>query len=275
VFHFSVFDPCDRANAWVRPYPFFDKCPRWHYNIFGILGKIMKKLTRRQRQFLNKVLDMYDQGQEPLHYTALAEHLGVNRVSAYEMLRVLEGHGLVEAEYQLPDGLRGPGRASVVFRPTPLAAQVLGRPDGEPMNQREWEAVKEQIFERLETGKAGDYDTLLEELLARTPQQRSVVIYAAEMITAIILGLESLRNTAEAHGLRDRLKEIGKIGELGLNVFAGLGMGLSVAERLNRRLAGFLLVQSGRFQSALTQLSDENRRRLTEFTQEVMQRVER
>jgi hypothetical protein len=62
---------------------------------------------------------------------------------------------------------------------------------------------------------------------------------------------------------------------LGLNVFAGLGMGLSVAERLNRRLAGFLLVQAGRFHAALTQLSDENRRRLTEFTQEVMQIVER
>ncbi len=235
----------------------------------------MKKLTRRQRQFLDKFLDLYDLGREPLHYTAIAEHLGVNKISAYEMLRLLEEHGLVEAEYQLPDGLRGPGRASVVFRPTPLAAQVLGRLAGEYVNPREWEAVKEQILKQLETGKAGDYTTLLEELLARTPQQRSVVIYVAGMITAIILGLESLRNTAEAHGLRDRLKEVGKIGELGLNMFAGLGMGLSVAERLNRRLASFLLVQSSRFQSALSQLSDENRRRLTEFTQEVMQIVER
>ncbi len=235
----------------------------------------MEKLTRRQRQVLDKFLDLYEQGREPLHYTALAEHLGVNKISAYEMLRLLEEHGLVEADYQLPDGLRGPGRASVVFRPTPLAAQVLGRLAGEYVPPHEWEAAKEHILTQLEAGKAGDYTTLLEELLARTPHQRSLVVYAAEMITAIILGLESLRNSAETHGLRDRLKEIGKIGELGLNVFAGLGMGLSVAERLNRRLAGFLLVQSSRFQSALSQLSDENRRRLTEFTQEVMQIVER
>ncbi len=235
----------------------------------------MEKLTRRQRQFLSKVLDLYDQDREPLHYTALAKHLGVNKISAYEMLRLLEEHGLVEADYQLPDGLRGPGRASVVFRPTPLAAQVLGRLAGESVNPHEWEAAKEHILVQLEAGKAEDYGTLLEELLARTPDQRSLVVYAAEMITAIILGLESLRNTAESHGLRDRLKEVGKIGELGLNMFAGLGMGLSVAERLNRRLAGFLLVQAGRFQSALSQLSDENRRRLTEFTQEVMQIMER
>jgi len=235
----------------------------------------MEKLTRRQRQFLNKVLDLYDQGREPLHYTALAEHLGVNKISAYEMLRLLEEHGLVETEYQLPDGLRGPGRASVVFRPTPLAAQVLGRRAGDHVNQQEWEAVKEDILVRLEAGKGKDHGALLDELLARTPGRHSLVIYAAEMITAVILGLESLRNTAEAHGLRDRLKEIGKIGELGLNVFAGLGLGLSVAERLNRRLASFLLAQSGRFQSTLSQLSDENRRRLTEFTQEVMHIVER
>jgi DNA-binding PadR family transcriptional regulator len=234
----------------------------------------MKKLTRRQQQFLSKFLDLYSKEREPVHYAAVAEHLGVNKISAYEMLRLLEEHGLVEAEYQLPANLRGPGRASVVFRPTSLATQELARLAGGEVNQQEWKVVKEHILKQLEAGKAKDYDALLEELLARTPEQRSPVIYAAEMITAIILGLESLRNTAEAHGLLDKLKEIGKVGELGLGIFTGLGMGLTVAERINRRLASFLLVQSGQFQSALSQLSDENRRRLTEFTQEVMRIVE-
>jgi Mn-dependent DtxR family transcriptional regulator len=235
----------------------------------------VKRLTRRQQDFLSKFLNLYTEGHEPLHYSAVAEHLGVGNVSAYEMLRLLEEHGLVEAEYQLPAGLRGPGRASVVFRPTPLAAQVLARLAGGDVNRREWETVKEHILRQLEAHQAEDYESLLEELLARMPGQRSPVIYAAEMITAIVLGLESLRNTAEAHGLRGRLREIGKVGEMGLSVFAGLGIGLSAVERINRRLAGFLLMQSGRFQSALSELSDENRRRLTEFTQEVIQVMER
>jgi DNA-binding PadR family transcriptional regulator len=234
----------------------------------------MKNLTRRQRQFLSEFLDLYNKGREPLHYTVLAEQLGVGKISAYEMLRLLEDHGLVEAEYQLPPNLRGPGRASVVFRPTPLAARELARLAGGDVNRQEWEAAKEHILKQLEAGKAKDYDALLRELLARTPDQRSLVIYAAEMITAIILGLESVKDTAEAQGLRERLRQIGKIGEFGLGVLAGVGMGLSVAERVNRRLAGFLLAQSGRFESALSQLSDENRRWLTEFTQEMMQRVE-
>jgi Mn-dependent DtxR family transcriptional regulator len=234
----------------------------------------MKKLTRRQQQFLGKVLDLYTQEQQPLHYAALAEYIGVSKVSAYEMLRLLEEHGLIEAEYQLPENLRGPGRASVVFRPTLLASQELARVVGGDVNQQEWAAIKAHILKELAAGRVKDYDALVEELLARIPEQHSAMIYAAEMITAIILGLESLNETAEADALRDKLKDVGKLGELGLSIFAGLGMGLSVAERVNRRLAGFLLVQSGRLQSTLSQLSEENSRQVAEFTQEVMRLVE-
>ena len=81
----------------------------------------MKKLTRRQQQFLSKFLDLYNKERESLHYTALAEYVGVSKISAYEMLRLLEEHGLVEAEYELPADQRGPGRASVMYRPTALA----------------------------------------------------------------------------------------------------------------------------------------------------------
>jgi energy-coupling factor transport system substrate-specific component len=234
----------------------------------------LKKLTRRQRQFLSKCLDLYNEEREPLHYAALAEHLGVGKTSAYEMLRLLEDYGLVQAEYELPASPRGPGRASVVFRPTPLAARELARLAGGEMNQQEWEAVKERVLEQLEAGKADRFDDMLEELLARTEEQHSPVVYAADMIVAIILGLESLQDTAEAHRLREKLKDIGKAGELGLGLFTGLGIGLSAVERFNRRLAGFLLVQHVRFQSTVSQLSDENRRRLTEFAQEVMRAIE-
>jgi len=233
----------------------------------------MKKLTRRQQDFLSKFLDLYTEGHEPLHYSTVAEHLGVGNVSAYEMLRLLEDRGLVEAEYQLPVGYSGPGRRLVVFRPSALAAQELGRLAGGDVNQQEWEAVKERILRQLETNKAEEYHPLLEELLARLPDQRSPVIYAAEMITVIILGLESLHQMAEARGLRDRLKEFGRVGDLGLGVFTGLGMGLSVAECINRQLAGLLLMQSGRFQSTLAKLSDERRRQLSEFARDAMRVV--
>ena len=136
----------------------------------------MKNLTRRQQQFLSKFLDLYSKEREPLHYTAVAEHLGVNKISAYEMLRLLEEHGLVEAEYQLAANLRGPGRASVMFRPTSLATQVIAKLAGGDANEQEWEVLKEHIIEQLKAGKAKNYDTLLQELLARTPEEHAPVI---------------------------------------------------------------------------------------------------
>lgn len=233
----------------------------------------MKQLTRRQQEFLSKFLDLYNKERVLLHYTDLAEYVGVNKISAYEMLRLLEKRGLVEAEYLLPANQRGPGRASVMFRPTNLATQVLTRLAGGSADQKEWETVKEHILQQLEAGRSEKYKSFVEELLIRASDQASPLIYAAEMITTIILGLESLTDSTEAHRLRDELMRKSKIGELRLSIFTGLGMGLTVAERVNRRLAGFLLVQSSRFQSVLSQLSDDSRLQLADFTQEVMQKV--
>jgi len=51
------------------------------------------KLTGRQEEFLAKFLDLYAQVQEPLHYTQVAEVLGVGKITAYDMLRLLEKMG--------------------------------------------------------------------------------------------------------------------------------------------------------------------------------------
>lgn len=51
------------------------------------------KLSRRQQEVLSKLLDLYHEGGKPIHYAALAKHLGVGPVSAYETLRLLEEHG--------------------------------------------------------------------------------------------------------------------------------------------------------------------------------------
>lgn len=233
----------------------------------------MEKLTRRQQEFLSALLDLYREGREPVHYTAVAEHLGVGNVSAYEMLRLMEERGLVTAEYQLPVGARGPGRASVVFRPTPLAMQSLNQLAGGDVSQSEWEVVRDRILKQVEAGKAEDYRSLLEDLLARMPEQRSQVIYGAEMITTIILGLKSVQDTAESLGLDNRLKQIGRLGELGLGAIAGFGMGLTMVERVNRRLARFLLLETGRFQTVISEASAENRRRLTDFARDVVRLV--
>lgn len=233
----------------------------------------MKILTRRQQEFLGKLLDLYHQEGEPIHYSTLAESLDVGRVTAYEMLRLLEDRGLVQAEYQRPENRSGPGRSTVVFRPTALAASTLSDLAGGGWDEEEWEQAKHRVLEQLRAGKVGGYEVLLNDLLARLPGQRSPIIYLAEMITAIVLGLHSLKDVAEAHSLMKILRNLGLPGEIGLSALTGFSASLSLVERVNRQVASVLLKQTKKYQTVLSEMSAENQRRLAEFTREVVKIV--
>ena len=232
------------------------------------------KLTGRQRAFLSAFLDLYREVQEPLHYSDVAQRLGVSKITAYDMLRLLEERGLVRSEYVLRGKGQGAGRSIIVFRPTSQADTLLAELAGEDWNGAEWSEVKMRTLETLRAGKGTNYQGLLEEILARLPQRESPMLYAAEMITAVILSLHQLREDASAAGLLDQLRALGLPGEAGLSALAGLTLGLSFVERINRRLISLLLSYTGRYQEILSRLSAENKRRLSNFVGEVMKVVE-
>lgn len=229
----------------------------------------MKKLTRRQQEFLSQFLDVYKTTDEPIHYVALAERLGIGKVTAYEMLRLLEERGLVASEYYLPDRERGPGRSTVLFRPTASAVHLLHVLNGGSPEDEDWDIVKERILNQLRTGDAAGYEDLLTNLLARIPEQGPALIYLTEMTTATLLALREMRDSAETSGLTEHLRRIGLPGEIGLSALAGVSATLSMMERVNRRVSTFLLTQSGKYQTLLSQIGEENRRRLGDFAREV------
>jgi DNA-binding MarR family transcriptional regulator len=227
----------------------------------------MKKLTRRQQEFLSQFLDVYRDMDQPIHYVDLAKRLGVAKVTAYEMLRLLEERGLVQAAYQLPEESRGPGRASVVFSPTPEAHRLLD-PILKPEDSEAWEQSKQALLEQLHDGKAAGYENFLEELLSQIPDRRSPMIYLTEMVTATILMVESLQETSQSNPLLKRLQRIGLPDEIDLNGLPGMSAAVSMFEQANKA-ADFLLQQSGKFQTRLAQMGEENRRRLSDFAREV------
>lgn len=232
------------------------------------------KLTGRQKVFLRAFFDLHQETQEPLHYAAVAKRLGVSKITAYDMLRLLEGRGLVESEYVLRGKGQGAGRSSIVFRPTPRASTLFAELVGRDANYGEWEAVKTRILETLRIRKGTDYQDVLEDILARLPQRQSPMLYATEMITAVILSLQQLRKDISASGLFDRLRALGLPDVPGLSALAGLVMGLSFVERINHHLVNLLLSHTGRYQEILSRLSTENLRRLSSFAGEVMNIVE-
>ena len=62
------------------------------------------KLTKRQEQFIENLIDLSQEIDGPIHYSTLAERLGVSPFTAYDMLRVLEKKGAVVSEYQVAEG---------------------------------------------------------------------------------------------------------------------------------------------------------------------------
>lgn len=230
-----------------------------------------KKLTYRQQQFLGQFLDIYREMEHSVHYVAVAEQLGISKVTAYEMLRLLEEKGLVRAEYQSDPDQHGPGRPTVFFYPTQEANRLLAELAGNLSDLEDWQVAKEHILQQLREGQAGGYEDLLSNLLLRIPESRSPLIFVTELITAVILMLATIQEAPEVRALMERLHRIGLPQEIGLSVLSGIGMFLSVLERKSRRSSTILLAQISRYEDALSQLSEESQHQLGEFTREVVQ----
>jgi hypothetical protein len=232
-----------------------------------------ERLTRRQQEFLRTLIELHQQKGEAVHYTLVAKQLKVGRVTAYEMLRLLEKRRLAHREFLRTEDDRGPGRSPVAFRPTAIAERTLADQSAHVSIPDEWLKVKSQILEKLKVGQARGHDAFLKELLERIPRRRSPDVYLAETVTALVLGLHSLREFADAQHIRNKLGKIGLPGELDLAAIPGVSVGLSLVDRFNKQVSNVLLNQTSKFQKRLSELSEERRRMLAEFTREVVKIV--
>lgn len=231
------------------------------------------RLTGRQRAFLEQFLDLYRERTQPLHYSAVAERLGISPMTAYDMLRLLEARGVLTSAYVVPGKGAGPGRSTIVFYPTERAASVLAELAGEDWDQEEWEAVKQRILEALRKGRDSNYEELLNELLNRIPERKSPLIFSAEMIAAVILNLHLVKEDLTQSGLLERLVTLGLPEEAGLSALAGLTLGLSLLERANRRFTSILVSYTRRYQDTLSKLSTPKKKVLSDFVQDVVKAI--
>lgn len=229
------------------------------------------KLTRRQRCYVTTLLDLYWQSHEEVHHTDVAARLGVSAVTAYEMLRLLEDHGFVVSNYVLSGG--GPGRTSIVFRPTDRAFAAITELAGDISDQN-WENAQERLLAALEEGRGGDYTDVLEAMLQRLEQPRVPLLYAADMLTAVVLLFYQVAGGTVGK-LLDQLRSVGLSDEHNLSVVNGLLLGLSLVERANRTIVTRLLGKADALGQALARLSPDQRRQLVEFVREVVRALQR
>lgn len=227
-------------------------------------------LTYRQQSFLDQFLDIYQETDQPLHYTLVAERLSIGKVTAYEMLRLLEEYGLVSSEYQKRSNRSGPGRSVVLFYPTQEALRLIKEIAGEDTDISNWSIVKNQILQKLQTGEVGIYKELLEDILIRIPEGRSPLIIITELITAVILLLSFIQDSPGVKNLLEHLQHIGLPKSASLHVMSGIATFLSAIEKTNRRYSSVLLSEFNRYEEMLSKLDNEYRNVVSEFTREAV-----
>jgi DNA-binding MarR family transcriptional regulator len=236
----------------------------------------MIKLTPRQRAFLDKLFDLHREHQGPVHYSLVAEKLGVNKFSAYDMLKLLEKKGMARSDYVLTAEHAGPGRSMIVFSPTQQAANLFSQLTGDVNINEEWRQLKERILQRLQETKSANYRELLNELLVRIPEHKSPLIYCTEMITALLLNLNRAKEKAGDINPFRALSSLGSTGEAGLGALAGLSLGSTLLmEKAEPSLRDKLLSCTKRYHTYLLNLSEEAKASLSDFLEEALVVFER
>ena len=225
------------------------------------------KLTPRQQTFLDSLFELYRDLKGPVHYSVVADKLGVNKFSAYDMLKVLEQKGVAASDYVLNDEQAGPGRSQVVFYPTHAAAQFLTQLREEMRYNADWQRVKERILTRLQTAQESNPGDAMKESLSNLPDTKASLNYCAEMISVLLLNIQQIgtKNTLPA------LENLTSSGQLGLAALAGVSMGTSLSnEHEDVSLSEKLLIHTQRFQNQLAELSDESVNKLSAFLNDAM-----
>lgn len=226
------------------------------------------KLTFRQKAFLSKLLDVYREMQKPLHYSKVAERLGLSNSTAYDMLRLLEKKGMVTSQYATPKTTTGPGRSNILFVPTIDTIELFSHLAGDIREQDEWEDIKLRIVNNLDKGKADNYHDVFNELLSKIPESRSSLVLCAEVITALLLNLRQARQKLTEQRSVDSLLEA-PASKLRMSILAGFILGLSHAGQETQRIIDVRQEYVEKYQASLQDLTRDSLVKLHRFTRDV------
>ena len=226
------------------------------------------KLTFRQEAFLSNILDVYREMQKPIHYSAVAERMGLSNSTAYDMLRLLEQKGMVSRMYATPKVTKGPGRSTILFVPTAQANDLFADLAIGFDDKTEWEGVKAHIISRLRKGEAHEYDDLLHQLLTLIPEARSPRVRCAEIMTAFLITLRQTKYGFDRQSLLNKLLQA-RGNRPTMNLLAGLTLGLCLTSRIGHRYLSTFREHIDEYETSLQQLNQKKLTQLHQFTRDI------
>lgn len=221
-------------------------------------------LTRRQKEFLAAVVDLAA-ARGGVHYTEVAEALGVSRWTAYDVLNSLAEKGMLSVSHEVArEG--GTGRSRVLFQPTRKALILLGQEDrgGEvgagkflvEMHQGLWVKVA-QARER------GVWNTL-QELAGELGTIRQPLMFCAYLLVILLVALRAI-NQSEEQALVGYLLPLLTGPQAALVALAGFVLAYLVNRAPQSGDNGLLWHQLGNFEEHVKRLNQEETRYLRDF----------
>lgn len=213
-------------------------------------------LTNRRVEFLKTLVDLSNQKDEPVHYTDVAEAMGISKWTAYDILKELEKHGFVKAKYYLNED-RNQGRSMLMFIPTNKTYEFLNN-----TKHSDWNKIKNDLFNRLKDNKANSIEEILNEMFhINTP-----IKFCAYAITAFLLKLK-LHGESIIENIENNLS-ISISPHAALIFFVGAVLGTLLYTKIKNEIDQKLIENIQKFHSNINNLSMNDMFLLNSFLKE-------
>jgi len=196
------------------------------------------KITKRQKEFLQSLIDLYQDKGSPIHYSEVARKMGVSKWTAYDMLQLLYKEGLLGVEYLIPESDNYKwgklGRSTITFFPTKKGYTVSNLSQRNlPTKIAEFNKLKKEIIQKFEEIK-GKFN--LKDLFKEALESKSPLIFCACLLLILILLIKKItEGVAEIKLISQVIPHTttNTYAELALIVFAGMCLGL-LAKYINK-----------------------------------------
>jgi hypothetical protein len=152
------------------------------------------KITTRQKEFLQSLVDLYQEKGSPIHYSEVAQKMGVSKWTAYDMLQLLHKEGLLEVEYLIPESDNYKwgklGRSTITFFPTKKGYTVSNLSQRNlPAKTSDLNKLKKEIIQKFEEIK-GKFN--LKDLFKEALETKSPLIFCACVLLILILLIKKI-----------------------------------------------------------------------------------
>jgi DNA-binding MarR family transcriptional regulator len=228
-------------------------------------GESEMLLTERRKQFLRKLIDLYQKTNVPVHYETLAKALGVSKWTAYDMLKELEKLGYLTRDYTVNPGETG--RSQIVFLPTAKATSLFEQKRSEVINLEEWDKTKRKVLEFLNSLKGYSLSDAIQKVLDEIPKVKVRVTFCTYIIGLLIVYLRKLGGRTEV--LIKSLVQNAPTNEMRMTMFVGTVLG-TIIQTMNHEIGVEVTELVGRYLKSITDLSNFEKEMLFDFLNEAL-----